>query len=253
MDWGKNVLAAKEVHDLTPEHVSAMRQNVADISKAAQTRRALNKVNKSGVDDGGAAYDAHRQAIAAKEESRAAARGPLAGKALNSQSTVNILKAHDIHTGAIEPEEAFNVGKPGQGQYLKTGNFFHTINNPRDPDSTTIDTRSADIGMGVRHPWKTPRGLQSPATYDVHVGAHHEARDMLRPMGFKYAHQVQATSWLADKRAATVVTGGKHRVCEDISAVHRGALQEPPNQPGPAAKKMTGVNTIGRNRHGDDL
>ena len=115
-------------------------------------------------------------------------REPLAGNNLRFASSSTVARAHEILTG-----------KKAVPHDVKTGNFYRNINNPRDPDSVTIDGRSHDIAIGQRQSWRTTRGLGSKGRYDVLADAHQRARDIT---GMQQAHQVQAVSWLADKRQA---------------------------------------------------
>lgn len=209
MDWEKNIQAAQEIHGLSAHEVGTMRDSVRDMRAAQGAERAARaaaKTHGEGSPEHSAAMEASQTAQATYQASKAAARAPLQGKALNNQSTDNIIKAHDIHTGAKTPEEALPMG-------IKTGNFHRNILDPKNREGVTIDTRSADIAMGTTYPWKTDRGLSSQARYDHFADVHRQARDVLNA---PTTHGVQAVSWLQNKNAMLSGSRGKHRHGESI-------------------------------------
>lgn len=215
MDWNKNVQAAKDVHGLSGDQVGKLRQSVAMGKQVQDSARALKKMPQ-GTPEHAAATEAHNTMQSASVSLKAEARAPLKGKALNLQSGENILKAHNIHSGALSPEEALPITR-------KTGQFYQQIANPRSSaGGATVDYRSHDIAMGAHHPLDADRGLTNQKRYDHFQEAHRVAAQTIsQQSGLPHSpHQVQAITWVADKRAMLGSGGGgKHRHGE---AIHNG-------------------------------
>lgn len=119
-------------------------------------------------------------------------RSSLAGKNLRFASNRDIVSAHAVLHGDARPEDVLPMN-------LKTGHFYKNIAEPGKGHGATIDARSHDIALGQRQTWDTNRGLQSAGRYKHFEDVHSEAAKRLgmSPEG------TQATSWVADKRAAS--------------------------------------------------
>lgn len=185
---GRTRRAAKKAFGQLPESEQRARTN--------QSAGVLARLSPSG---GGmtweksvpAAHELGKMTDAQVDQVSRGNRSSLAGKNLRFASNRDIVSAHTIHTGENKPEDVLPMK-------LKTGHFYKNIAEPGKGHGATIDARSHDIALGERHTWDTNRGLQSAGRYkhfeDVHTEAAH--RLGMSPEG------TQATSWVADKRAA---------------------------------------------------
>jgi hypothetical protein len=109
------------------------------------------------------------------EALKAGDRSPLAGMALNRQSTSFVLRAHQIFHGEVEPHEALPMG-------MKTGHFYQNILDPTNKYPVTVDTHAHDIAMGRKYPYKKDpkipnmnRGLDTQSRYDHFADAYRMA------------------------------------------------------------------------------
>ena len=179
-------------------------------------------------------------------------RAPVAGNParanLNRQSGANISKAHDILHGYRDPDMAFSTRSkaartknpgplPGGEPTVKTGAFYGNIVDPTHSQRATIDGRSHDIAVGEELAWKTNRGLGAQGRYDYLEAVHQEAA---KRMGMR-PHEVQATSWLADKKAMSVGQTDKE------NAIGKGARRHSQKPVGQAGMPATKPSLVTRN------
>jgi hypothetical protein len=167
--------------------------------RGENTTRAAAAIARLSPSSGGmnwernvpAAYEVSQMSDEDADKVRSGKRSPVAGKNLRFASSQDIVKAHQLAHGDKKPEEVLPM-------HLKTGSFFQNINKPMQSGPVTVDARSHDITTGTRNKWGTDLGLGAKGRYDYFQGAHQEAA---RNLGMR-PHQVQAISWVADKRRA---------------------------------------------------
>jgi hypothetical protein len=167
--------------------------------RAENTARAAATIARLSPSGGGmnwernvpAAYEAGQMSHEDAAKVRSGDRSPLKGKNLRFASNQDVGKAHELAHGDKSPEEVLPM-------HLKTGSFFKNINKPMSSQDVTVDARSHDIASGTRNKWGTNLGLGSTGRYNYFADVHKEAA---RQLGMR-PHQVQATSWVADKRHA---------------------------------------------------
>lgn len=195
--------------------------SVAALSPAMPWEQRDAKTDKvTSYPNAQAAHELHGVGEGEMVEIQRGNRAPLSGNPtrvnLNRQSGANISKAYDLQHGYREPDTAFSTRSKaarlknpdiGSEPTVKTGAFYQNIVDPTGSNRATIDGRSHDITVGEELAWKTNRGLGAQGRYDYLEAVHQEAA---KRMGMK-PHQVQAISWLADKKAMGAATTDKQK------------------------------------------
>lgn len=229
---------------------------------------------------------------APKGAQKSAARAALSGMAVAHASNGSLLEARAIGEGS-QPRTTPKVkGEYGLGT-VKIANFSKAVEQPDNPNVAAVDFKTGDILAGHRYTTDAPRGLGSQGTYDTHLDAlkntakkfgitpsgaqaigwvhddtvsQAEAGPAQKAQGVGVARRGQAISHPMGPRSVGMPHGqtvggpvagnpsrGSFNPGAAMGDTHRAALAEPTNQLGPATKKAAGLNTAGRNRHGDDL
>jgi hypothetical protein len=214
---GNTSALKEEIHDPTNTlQESRLKRGAGAISalSPAMPYEQRGKDDKvTSYNNAQAAHELHGVGEGEMTEIQRGNRAPLTGNParanLNRQSGANISKAHDILNGYRDPDTAFSTRTkaarlktptvPGGEPTVKTGAFYGNIVNPTGSQRATVDGRSHDIAVGEELAWKTNRGLGAQGRYDYLEQVHQEAA---KRMGMR-PHEVQAISWLADKKAMT--------------------------------------------------
>jgi hypothetical protein len=220
MSWHENPRAAHQVSHLTGETLGKLdeatrahetAQTAAGL--AVSTKNAVRKKtgSKAGAKAAGKAAETAHGDYRVKNDA-ARAQPDINDTELKHAGSDNIVKAHDISTGAAA----------GVASRVKTGAFAETIARPRHigggieaSERSTIDGRSHDIAVGKHLGWKTDRGLGAAGRYQHFEEGNRQAAARLG----MYPHQAQAVSWIQDDNAQ------KAKASEGNRNIGRGAAR----------------------------
>lgn len=191
-DWDINIAQAHQMsstpmrgHQVALLSQKAQVHQAANQAVAAAERAAGGGSQKKGA--GKAPAHLYEQQEMARRDHMAVRHELFGGTPLNKQSTENILRAHGIQHGEVEPEKVLPMR-------IKTGNFFQNIYDPSNPHPVTVDTHAHDIAVDRKLPWKQNRGLSAVGRYDHFADAYRQAAHRV---GEEHGGNMQAITWTA--------------------------------------------------------